>query len=40
VVTDYTGIPEMMAHGMGRFTGGICFALNAGIEMDMVGEGF
>jgi beta-glucosidase len=39
VVTDYR-IPEMIAHRNGRFTNSICMALNAGIEMDMVGEGF
>ena len=40
VVTDYTGIPEMMAHGMGDLQTVTALALNAGIEMDMVGEGF
>lgn len=40
VVTDYTGIPEMMAHGMGDLQAVSALALNAGIEMDMVGEGF
>lgn len=40
VVTDYTGIPEMMAHGMGDLQTVSALALNAGIEMDMVGEGF
>lgn len=40
VVTDYTGIPEMMAHGVGDLQTVSALALNAGIEMDMVGEGF
>jgi beta-glucosidase len=40
VVTDFTGIPEMMAHGMGDLQTVSALALNAGIEMDMVGEGF
>ncbi len=40
VVTDYTGIPEMTAHGMGDLQTVSALALNAGIEMDMVGEGF
>lgn len=40
VVTDYTGIPEMIDHGMGDLQAVSALALNAGIEMDMVGEGF
>jgi beta-glucosidase len=40
VVTDYTGIPEMIDHGMGNLQTVSALALNAGIEMDMVGEGF
>ncbi|QPH39091.1 beta-glucosidase BglX [Pedobacter endophyticus] len=40
VVTDYTGIPEMIAHGMGDLQKVSALALNAGIDMDMVGEGF
>ncbi len=40
VVTDYTGIPEMTEHGMGDLQTVSALALNAGIEMDMVGEGF
>ena len=40
VVTDYTGINEMTAHGMGDLQKVSALALNAGIEMDMVGEGF
>lgn len=40
VVTDYTGIPEMIAHGMGDLQTVSALAMNAGVEMDMVGEGF
>ncbi len=40
VVTDYTGIPEMTEHGMGDLQSVAALALNAGIEMDMVGDGF
>jgi len=40
VVTDFTGIPEMIAHGMGDLQTVSALALNAGIDMDMVGEGF
>lgn len=40
VVTDFTGIPEMIAHGMGDLQEVSALALNAGVEMDMVGEGF
>jgi beta-glucosidase len=40
VVTDYTGIPEMIDHGVGDLQTVSALALNAGIEMDMVGEGF
>lgn len=40
VVTDYTGIPEMVAHGIGDLKTVSARALNAGIDMDMVGEGF
>lgn len=39
VVTDYTGINEMVAHGMGDFQQVSSLALKAGIDMDMVGEG-
>lgn len=39
-VTDYTGINEMIDHGMGDLQTVSVLALNAGIEMDMVGEGF
>ena len=39
-VTDYTGINEMIDHGMGDLQTVSALALNAGIDMDMVGEGF
>ncbi|MCZ8196635.1 MAG: beta-glucosidase BglX [Flavobacterium sp.] len=39
LVTDYTGIPEMIDHGMGDLQAVSALALNAGIDMDMVGEG-
>jgi beta-glucosidase len=40
VVTDYTAIPEMEEHGIGDLQTVSALALKAGIEMDMVGEGF
>ncbi|MBO9618991.1 MAG: beta-glucosidase BglX [Niabella sp.] len=40
VVTDYTGINEMTAHGMGDLQTVSALALKAGVDMDMVGEGF
>lgn len=40
VVTDYTGINEMMDHGMGDLPTVSALALKAGVDMDMVGEGF
>ena len=39
VVTDYTGINEMMDHGMGDLQTVSALALKAGVDMDMVGEG-
>lgn len=39
VVTDYTGISEMIAHGIGDLQTVSARALNAGIDMDMVSEG-
>jgi len=39
VVTDYTGINEMVDHGMGDLQAVSALALNAGVDMDMVGEG-
>ncbi|MCK9398638.1 MAG: beta-glucosidase BglX [Bacteroidales bacterium] len=40
VVTDYTAINEMTVHGMGDLQTVSAMALSAGIDMDMVGEGF
>ena len=40
VVTDYTAIPEMSDHGIGDLQTVSALALKAGIQMDMVGEGF
>ena len=40
VVTDYTGINEMVDHGMGNLQQVSALALKAGVDMDMVGEGF
>lgn len=39
VVTDYTGINEMIDHGMGDLQTASALALKAGVDMDMVGEG-
>ncbi len=40
VVSDYTSINEMTNHGMGDLQTVSALALNAGLDMDMVGEGF
>jgi len=40
VVTDYGAINEMTAHGTGDLKKNVELAFNAGIDMDMVGEGF
>ncbi|MGZ0015971.1 beta-glucosidase BglX [Yeosuana sp. AK3] len=40
VVSDYTGVEEMMYHGVGDFQEVSAQALNAGLDMDMVAEGF
>ncbi len=40
VVTDYTGIEEMMYHGVGNLQQVSAQALKAGSDMDMVAEGF
>jgi beta-glucosidase len=40
VVTDYTAINEMEAHGMGDLLAVSALALKAGVDFDMVGEGF
>lgn len=39
-VSDYTGINEMIAHGMGDLKTVSALALHAGTDMDMVGEGY
>lgn len=40
IVSDYTSINEMTDHGMGDLQTCAALALNAGMDMDMVGEGF
>jgi len=40
VVTDYTGLNELTPHGLGDLQTVSALALKAGIDMDMVGEGF
>ena len=40
VVTDYTGISEMIDHGIGDLQTVTARAFNAGVDMDMVSEGF
>jgi beta-glucosidase len=40
VVTDYTAINELSAHGLGDLKTVSALAANAGVDMDMVGEGF
>lgn len=40
VVTDYTAINEMVDHGLGDLQNVSVLALKAGVDMDMVGEGF
>jgi beta-glucosidase len=40
VVTDYTAINEMVDHGIGDLKTVSALSLKAGVEMDMVGEGF
>ncbi len=40
VVTDFTAISEMIAHGMGNLQQVSALALNAGTDMDMVSDGF
>ena len=39
-VTDYTGIKEMIEHGVGDMQASSALALRAGVDMDMVSEGF
>ena len=40
LVSDYTGISEMINHGIGDYQAVSVRALGAGIDMDMVSEGF
>ena len=39
VVSDYTGVSEMIAHGIGDINEVSARAMNAGLDMDMVSEG-
>lgn len=40
VVTDYTAVNELIDHGLGDLKAVSALSINAGIDMDMVGEGF
>ncbi|MCR9229237.1 MAG: beta-glucosidase BglX [Flavobacteriaceae bacterium] len=40
VVSDYTSLNEMIPHGLGDLQAVSALALKAGLDMDMVGEGF
>lgn len=40
LVSDYTGVNEMIAHGVGDLKTVSALSMNAGLDMDMVGEGF
>ncbi len=40
VVSDYTAVSEMMNHGLGDLQTVSALALNAGLDQDMVSEGF
>jgi beta-glucosidase len=40
VVSDYTGVSEMVDHGLGDLATVSAKALTAGVDMDMVSEGF
>lgn len=40
VVTDYTAIAEMIDHGLGNLKEVSALALKAGVDMDMVADGF
>ena len=40
VVSDYTSVNEMIAHGLGDLQQVASLSLNAGLDMDMVGEGY
>lgn len=40
LVSDYTSVSEMINHGMGNLQQVSALAMNAGLDMDMVSEGF
>ncbi|WP_400263557.1 beta-glucosidase BglX [Sphingobacterium sp. SG20118] len=40
VVTDYTGIAELIDHGLGDLQQVSALSLKAGVDMDMISEGF
>ncbi len=40
VVSDYTGVAELVAHGLGPAPVAVARALHAGVDMDMVGEDY
>ena len=40
VVSDYTAVNEMIAHGLGDLQTVSALAIKAGMDMDMVGEGY
>ncbi|MEX6687810.1 beta-glucosidase BglX [Danxiaibacter flavus] len=40
IVTDYAAINEMTPHGLGDLKDNVVRAMNAGVDMDMVGEGY
>jgi beta-glucosidase len=40
VTSDYTGVNELVPHGLGNIKQVSALALNAGNDMDMVGEGY
>ncbi|ACU05829.1 beta-glucosidase BglX [Pedobacter heparinus] len=40
VVTDYTAVNELIDHGLGDLKAVSALSINAGVDMDMVGEGF
>lgn len=40
IVSDYTSVSEMIAHGIGDYQHVSALALRAGLDMDMVSEGF
>ncbi len=40
VISDYTAINELQSHGMGDLAAVSARAINAGVDVDMVGQGF